>query len=69
MPVGPAWRKLRVAPSTVKGAGEGLFATQAIAATRRSAFIEARSWQGRLYPKDRDYLMGGFGPNAHVEHQ
>ena len=67
--VGPAWRRLRVAPSTVKGAGEGLFATQAIAAHETIGFYrgEVLTLREALQLKDRDYLMGGFGPNAHVD--
>ena len=67
--VGPAWRRLRVAPSTVKGAGEGLFATQAIAAHEMIGFYrgEVLTLREALQLKDRDYLMGGFGPNAHVD--
>ena len=67
--VGPAWRRLRVAPSTVKGAGEGLFATQAIAANETIGFYrgEVLTLREALQLKDRDYLMGGFGPNAHVD--
>ena len=67
--VGPAWRRLRVAPSTIEGAGEGLFATQAIAATETIGFYrgEVLTLREALQLKDRDYLMGGFGPNAHVD--
>ena len=67
--VGPAWRRLRVAPSTIKGAGEGLFATQAIAAHETIGFYrgEVLTLREALQLKDRDYLMGGFGPNAHVD--
>ena len=67
--VGPAWRRLRVAPSTIEGAGEGLFATQAIAAHETIGFYrgEVLTLREALQLKDRDYLMGGFGPNAHVD--
>ena len=67
--VGPAWRRLHVAPSTVKGAGEGLFATQAIAANETIGFYrgEVLTLREAMALKDRDYLMGGFGPNAHVD--
>ena len=67
--VGPAWRRLRVAPSTNEGAGEGLFATQAIAAHETIGFYrgEVLTLREALQLKDRDYLMGGFGPNAHVD--
>ena len=67
--VGPAWRRLRVAPSTIKGAGEGLFATQRIAASETIGFYrgEVLTLREALQLKDRDYLMGGFGPNAHVD--
>ena len=67
--VGPAWRRLRVAPSTVKGAGEGLFATERIAAHETIGFYrgEVLTLREALQLKDRDYLMGGFGPNAHVD--
>ena len=67
--VGPAWRRLRVAPSTIKCAGEGLFATQAIAADETIGFYrgEVLTLREALQLKDRDYLMGGFGPNAHVD--
>ena len=67
--VGPAWRRLRVAPSTINGAGEGLFATQAIAADETIGFYrgEVLTLREALQLKDRDYLMGGFGPNAHVD--
>ena len=67
--VGPAWRRLRVAPSTVKGAGEGLFATERIAADETIGFYrgEVLTLREALRLKDRDYLMGGFGPNAHVD--
>ena len=67
--VGPAWRRLRVAPSTIEGAGEGLFATQAIAADETIGFYrgEVLTLREALQLKDRDYLMGGFGPNAHVD--
>ena len=67
--VGPAWRRLRVAPSTINGAGEGLFATQAIAAHETIGFYrgEVLTLREALQLKDRDYLMGGFGPNAHVD--
>ncbi|CAH0375900.1 unnamed protein product [Pelagomonas calceolata] len=67
--VGPAWRRLRVAPSTVKGAGEGLFATERIAADETIGFYrgEVLTLREALQLKDRDYLMGGFGPNAHVD--
>ena len=67
--VGPAWRRLRVAPSTIKGAGEGLFATQTIAADETIGFYrgEVLTLREAVALKDRDYLMGGFGPNAHVD--
>ena len=67
--VGPAWRRLRVAPSTIKGAGEGLFATERIAANDTIGFYrgEVLTLREALQLKDRDYLMGGFGPNAHVD--
>ena len=67
--VGPAWRRLRVAPSTINGAGEGLFATQAIAADETIGFYrgEVLTLREAMQLKDRDYLMGGFGPNAHVD--
>ena len=67
--VGPAWRRLRVAPSTIKGAGEGLFATQDIAAQETIGFYrgEVLTLREAMALKDRDYLMGGFGPNAHVD--
>ena len=67
--VGPAWRRLRVAPSTINGAGEGLFATQAIAGNDTIGFYrgEVLTLREALQLKDRDYLMGGFGPNAHVD--
>ena len=67
--VGPAWRRLRVAPSTIKGAGEGLFATERIAADETIGFYrgEVLTLREAVALKDRDYLMGGFGPNAHVD--
>ena len=67
--VGPAWRRLRVAPSTINGAGEGLFATEHIAAHETIGFYrgEVLTLREALQLKDRDYLMGGFGPNAHVD--
>ena len=67
--VGPAWRRLRVAPSTIEGAGEGLFATERIAADETIGFYrgEVLTLREALQLKDRDYLMGGFGPNAHVD--
>jgi len=67
--VGPAWRRLRVAPSTINGAGEGLFATEHIAANETIGFYrgEVLTLREALQLKDRDYLMGGFGPNAHVD--
>ena len=67
--VGPAWRRLRVAPSTIKGAGEGLFTTERIAADETIGFYrgEVLTLREALQLKDRDYLMGGFGPNAHVD--
>ena len=67
--VGPAWRRLRVAPSTIDGAGEGLFATERIAANETIGFYrgEVLTLREAVALKDRDYLMGGFGPNAHVD--
>ena len=67
--VGPAWRRLRVAPSTINGAGEGLFATERIPANETIGFYrgEVLTLREALQLKDRDYLMGGFGPNAHVD--
>ena len=67
--VGPAWRRLRVAPSTIKAPARGLFATQAIAAHEAIGFYrgEVLTLREALQLKDRDYLMGGFGPNAHVD--
>ena len=67
--VGPAWRRLRVAPSTINGAGEGLFATERIAADETIGFYrgEVLTLREAVALKDRDYLMGGFGPNAHVD--
>ena len=69
--IGPAWRRLRVAPSTVPDAGEGLFATERIARGEIIGFYrgEVLTLREAMALQDRDYLMGGFGVNAHVDAQ
>lgn len=66
---GPAWAYLRVAASTVAGAGEGLFAERAFAAGETLGHYRGQrlSLAKALKLDDRDYLMGGFGVNVHVD--
>ena len=67
--VGPAWERVAVGPSRVAGGGDGLFA---LAAFKTGEVLG--SYRGRVLTlaqatklPDRDYLMGGFGLNAHVD--
>ena len=65
-----AWpHGVEVRPSLIRGGGDGLFA---------AADFKAGAWLGEYRGRvlsllqatrlaDRDYLMGGFGPNAHVD--
>ena len=60
-----------MAPSTVPDAGEGLFATERIARGEIIGFYrgEVLTLREAMALQDRDYLMGGFGVNAHVDAQ
>jgi len=67
--VGPAWRSVAVKPSRVAGGGDGLFAVRAFAVGevlgRYRGVVLTLSKAAKL--ENRDYLMGGFGVNAHVD--
>ena len=66
---GPAWAHLRVAPSSVPNAGDGLFVTRSFAQGAVLGHYRGRvlSLARAMKLTDRDYLMGGFGINAHVD--
>lgn len=67
--VGPAWQDVAVAPSLIPGAGEGLFARRAFSAGQVLGHYRGKrlSLAQAMKLEDRDYLMGGFGVNAHVD--
>ena len=59
---------VEVRPSKVRGAGDGLFATRAFEAGEALGEYYGQVlslWQA-MNLENRDYLMGGFGLNAHV---
>lgn len=69
--VGPAWSDVEVRRSLVAGAGNGLFAKRDFA--RGDVICDYRgkvlslAQVLRLPPEARDYLMGGFGLNVHID--
>lgn len=67
--VGPAWRDVEVRPSSLADAGTGLFALR-----RFEEGEKVCDYRGRVLSllqatrlENRDYLMGGFGLNVHVD--
>ena len=60
---------VEVRPSRVPGGGDGLFATRVFEAGEALGEYYGQVlslWQA-MNLENRDYLMGGFGPNAHVD--
>ena len=62
---------LRVGPSTIEGAGDGLFVTRAhragdmLCVYRGTALTLAKVL--KMSVSDRDYTVGGFGLNLHID--
>ena len=58
-----------VAPSTIPGAGDGLFALRDFAAGEVLAdyYGEVLSFAKMALRENRDYIMGGFGLNCYVD--
>lgn len=67
--VGPAWQEVEVRPSSVADAGSGLFALRPFEAGEKVCDYRGKvlSLAQAMRLENRDYLMGGFGLNVHVD--
>ncbi|KAJ8608267.1 hypothetical protein CTAYLR_007264 [Chrysophaeum taylorii] len=67
--VGPAWRDVEVRRSRVADAGDGLFAKRRFKVGEVVCEYRGRvlSLVQALRLPNRDYLMGGFGLNVHID--